>query len=75
MFNVAQGKTILNMYTDLNFHSVDARDEYDPSGGVLTGAPLPLYVSFRGQGSVIFRMPSGKRLYFGPPTQDVLLGR
>lgn len=69
IFNVAQGKTIIvNMYTDLNLHSADAQPEFAPDDVTPVGVPLPLYFTVRGQGSVVFRLPSGKRLYFGPPS-------
>jgi hypothetical protein len=32
---------------------------------------LPLYVTFRGKGSTVFRMPSGRRVSFGPANATV----
>ena len=32
---------------------------------------LPLYVTFRGKGSTVFRMPSGRRISFGPANATV----
>jgi len=68
VFNAEAGKVIVvSLYNDLNFYSADALAGYD---GVttLTGAPIPLYVSFRGRGTTVFLLPSGQRLYFGPPS-------
>ncbi|MDQ5890666.1 MAG: hypothetical protein QG604_540 [Candidatus Dependentiae bacterium] len=68
IFNPAEGKTILvNMYADLEFQSVDALGGYNPSDTHSVGAPIPLYITFRGRGSTVFLFPSGARLRFGPP--------
>lgn len=69
VFNPAQGKTIVvNVYTDVTFTSVDALVGFDPDTPGSTGAPLPLFVTFRGKGSTVFRLPSGKSIRFGPPS-------
>lgn len=73
IFNVKRGKTIVvNLYNDLSFHSADRDAAYDDpdteTPGDETGVSLPFYVTFRGAGKTVFRMPSGKRIYFGPPT-------
>ncbi len=69
IFNVAQGKLILvNVYSDLLFRSADALAGYDPEDVDSTGAPIPLFITVRGKGSVVFRLPSGKTVSFGPPS-------
>jgi len=68
IFNPAQGKTIVvNMYANSSFKSSDATAAYDPMDSTPVGVPMPLHLTFRGKGSTIFRLPSGKTLYFGPP--------
>jgi len=68
VFNVAEGKVIVvNLYANLDFQSADALPSYDAGDVSSTGAPVPLYVTFRGRGSTVFRLPSGARLRFGPP--------
>jgi len=68
IFNIAQGKTIVvNVYADLLFRSVDALNGYDPEDVDSTGAPMPLFITVRGPGSLVFRLPSGKTISFGPP--------
>ncbi len=69
IFNPAEGKVIVvNLYADLNFESADALSSHDPTNSSSGGASIPLYVTFRGRGSTVFRLPSGRRLRFGPPS-------
>jgi hypothetical protein len=68
IFNPGQGKTIVvNVYSDVSFLSADAFAGNDPEDPDSPGAALPFHVTFRGKGSTVFRLPSGKVLYFGPP--------
>lgn len=57
VFNPSQNKKIIvNVYNDLVFQGANAAG----------GDPLPLFVTFRGAGTTIFRLPSGKSITFGP---------
>jgi|GEM_PF-3153451 len=68
IFNPAEGKTIVvNLYTDLIFNSADPLTGF-AGHSTSPGAPVPLYVTFRGRGTTIFVMPSGATIYFGPPS-------
>ncbi len=52
IFNVAAGKTLeVEMLTSLHCKA---------------SSDVPLYVTFRGKGSTVFRIPSGRTLSFGP---------
>jgi hypothetical protein len=68
IFNPAQGKTIVvNVYSDVSFLSADAFAGNDPEDSESPGAALPFQITFRGKGSTVFKLPSGKVMYFGPP--------
>ena len=61
IFNVAQNKSIIiNVQSDLLFQSGDA---------VGVGDAVPFYLTFRGQGTTIFRLPSGRTISFAPQVE------
>lgn len=62
VFNPSHNKTIIvHILNNLNCLSADS---------VLGGANVPLFVSFRGAGTTIFRLPCGRDITFGPETSS-----